>query len=378
MNLRGILLLIFLFQTVINATRPVITLSADEFGVSIVVIGILTSSFSLLPMIFSIHAGKVIDKIGDRVPIIIGFIALVAGMIVPAVYSALWALFASQLLLGVANICIPIALQNQLGQQSTPRNRDYFFSMFSLCVALGAVIGPLLGGYLSEHISFQMVYIFCIVIGLISIVFSLRIPKVKQQLTHSPSKLIDSLKLFENPLIRRALFSSALVLYSKDIFVAYFPLLGKQLNMSASTIGWIIALQGLATMFVRFILPKLLENYKRDSILYISILIAGITFLILPLTQSTYFIAFLAIVMGLGLGCGQPISMTTTYNASPPSRTGEVLGLRIATNRFSQLVAPTFFGLIGGSMGMIGIFLFSGVFLVGGSLFFRKSTDQEE
>lgn len=375
MKLQGILLLIFLFQTIINATRPVITLSADEFGASIVIIGILTSSFALLPMVFSIHAGKVIDKFGDRMPVIFGFIAAIAGMIVPALFTTIWALFASQLLLGLANICIPIALQNLLGHQSTAKNRDYFFSMFSLCVALGAVIGPLAGGYLSEHVSFQMVYIFCIVIGIISIVFSFQIPKVTQKLTGTPTKLIDSLKLFENSFIRKALFSSALVLYSKDIFVAYFPLLGKQLNLSTSTIGWIIALQGLATMFVRFVLPKLLENYKRDTILFLSILIAGITFLLLPISQSVFLITLLAIVMGLGLGCGQPISMTTTYNASPPGRTGEVLGLRIATNRFFQLVAPTFFGVIGGSVGMTGIFLFSGVFLVGGSLFFRK---QEE
>lgn len=375
MKLQGILLLIFLFQTIINATRPVITLSADEFGASIVIIGILTSSFALLPMVFSIHAGKVIDKFGDRIPVIFGFIAAIAGMIVPALFTTIWALFASQLLLGLANICIPIALQNLLGHQSTAKNRDYFFSMFSLCVALGAVIGPLAGGYLSEHVSFQMVYIFCIVIGIISIVFSFQIPKVTQKLTGTPTKLIDSLKLFENSFIRKALFSSALVLYSKDIFVAYFPLLGKQLNLSTSAIGWIIALQGLATMFVRFVLPKLLENYKRDTILFLSILIAGITFLLLPISQSVFLIALLAIVMGLGLGCGQPISMTTTYNASPPGRTGEVLGFRIATNRFFQLVAPTFFGVIGGSVGMTGIFLFSGVFLVGGSLFFRK---QEE
>ncbi|MEK3979123.1 MFS transporter [Psychrobacillus sp. FSL K6-2836] len=375
MKLQGILLLIFLFQTIINATRPVITLSADEFGASIVIIGILTSSFALLPMIFSIHAGKVIDKFGNRMPVIFGFTAAIAGMIVPAIFTTIWALFASQLLLGLANICIPIALQNLLGHQSTSKNRDYFFSMFSLCVALGAVIGPLAGGYLSEHVSFQMVYIFCIVIGIISITFSFQIPKVTQKLKGSPTKLVDSLKLFENSFIRKALFSSALVLYSKDIFVAYFPLLGKQLNLSTSTIGWIIALQGLATMFVRFVLPKLLETYKRDTILFLSILIAGITFLLLPVSQSVFLIALLAIVMGLGLGCGQPISMTTTYNASPPGRTGEVLGLRIATNRFFQLVAPTFFGVIGGSVGMTGIFLFSGVFLVGGSLFFRK---QEE
>ncbi|SDN59836.1 Predicted arabinose efflux permease, MFS family [Psychrobacillus sp. OK028] len=375
MKLRGILLLIFLFQTIINATRPVITLSADEFGASIVIIGILTSSFALLPMIFSIHAGKVIDKFGDRFPVIFGFMAAIAGMVVPAIFTAIWALFASQLLLGLANICIPIALQNLLGHQSNAKNRDYFFSMFSLCVALGAVIGPLVGGYLSEHVSFQMVYIFCIVIGIISVIFSFQISKVTQKPTGSPSKLIDSLKLFENKFIRKALFSSALVLYSKDIFVAYFPLLGKELNLTTSTIGWIIALQGLATMFVRFVLPKLLETYKRDTILFLSILIAGITFLLLPVSQSVYLIALLAILMGLGLGCGQPISMTTTYNASPPGRTGELLGLRIATNRFFQLVAPTFFGVIGGSVGIIGIFLFSGVFLIGGSLFFKK---QEE
>lgn len=375
MKLRGILLLILLFQTIINATRPAITLSADEFGASIVIIGILTSSFALLPLLFSIHAGKVIDKFGDRIPVIFGFMVSIAGMIVPAIFTTIWALFASQLLLGLANICIPIALQNLLGNQSNAKNRDYFFSMFSLCVAFGAVIGPLVGGYLSEHVSFQMVYVFCIVIGIVSVGFSYQIPKVTQKRTGPPTKLVESLKLFENSFIRKALFSSALVLYSKDIFVAYFPLLGKQMNLSTSTIGWIIALQGLATMFVRFLLPKLLENYKRDTILFLSILIAGITFLLLPVSQSVYFIALLAIVMGLGLGCGQPISMTTTYNASPPGRTGEVLGLRIATNRFFQLVAPTFFGVIGGSVGMIGIFLCSGVFLVGGSLFFRK---QEE
>lgn len=375
MKLRGILLLILLFQTIINATRPAITLSADEFGASIVIIGILTSSFALLPLLFSIHAGKVIDKFGDRIPVIFGFMVSIAGMIVPAIFTTIWALFASQLLLGLANICIPIALQNLLGNQSNAKNRDYFFSMFSLCVAFGAVIGPLVGGYLSEHVSFQMVYVFCIVIGIVSVGFSYQIPKVTRKRTGPPTKLVESLKLFENSFIRKALFSSALVLYSKDIFVAYFPLLGKQMNLSTSTIGWIIALQGLATMFVRFLLPKLLENYKRETILFLSILIAGITFLLLPISQSVYFIALLAIVMGLGLGCGQPISMTTTYNASPPGRTGEVLGLRIATNRFFQLVAPTFFGVIGGSVGMIGIFLCSGVFLVGGSLFFRK---QEE
>lgn len=371
------LLLIFLFQTATNATRPVITLAADQYGATILVIGILASSFSILPLMFSIHAGKIIDKFGNRLPIILGFTLLIAGMIVPACSSTIWALFISQLLVGLSNIFIPIALQNQLGHQSTPQNRDYFFSMFSLSVAFGAVIGPLVGGYLSEHLSFQMVYIFGIALGGMSIIFAACIQSGKKAERREPTKLIDSFKLFESALIRKALFSSALVLYSKDIFVAYFPLLGQRYGMSTSSIGWILALQGLAMMFVRFILPKLLETYKRDTILFFSIFIAGIAFLIIPLSQSTVLIGLLSILIGLGLGCGQPISMTTTYNASPPTRTGEVLGLRITTNRFFQVMAPTIFGVIGGTIGTVGIFVFSGLFLLGGSLIFRKPARDE-
>ena len=247
--------------------------------------------------------------------------------------------------------------------------------MFSLCVALGAVVGPLIGGYLS----FETVYIVCIIVGGAAIFFSYWVPHLsKPSDKRESTKLIDSFKLFENPLIRRALFSSALVLYSKDIFVAYFPLLGKQVGLSTAAIGWILALQGLATMFVRFVLPKLLEIYKRDTILFTSILVAGIAFFLLPFNHSLLVIALLAILLGLGLGCGQPISMTTTYNASPPDRTAEVLGLRIATNRLFQLVAPSVFGVIGGSVGMMGVFIFSGAFLVGGSLVFRKERGEKE
>jgi MFS family permease len=76
--------------------------------------------------------------------------------------------------------------------------------------------------------------------------------------------------------------------------------------------------------------------------------------------------------MGLGLGCGQPLSISTTYSASPKDRTGEVLGLRLAVNRFSQLVAPVFFGGLGAFGGLVLVFYVSGVFLMGGAWLFRR------
>ena len=95
-------------------------------------------------------------------------------------------------------------------------------------------------------------------------------------------------------------------------------------------------------MIVRFVLPKLLESMGREVILFSSILLAGSSFLVFTLSDSIILFCVFSCLMGFGLGCGQPISMTTTYNASPKSRTGEVLGIRLMTNRLSQFIAPSF------------------------------------
>ncbi|WP_396122035.1 MFS transporter [Caldibacillus thermoamylovorans] len=176
----------------------------------------------------------------------------------------------------------------------------------------------------------------------------------------------SSVRLLKIPVLRKALISSALVLYSKDIFVAYFPIFAKEYDIPTSSIGWIIAIQGFAIILVRFFLNALTEKLGRDRVLIISVFIAGISFLFIPFTENIFILGALSALIGLGLGCGQPLSMTTTFNASPKSRTGEVLGLLLASNRLSQLIAPAFFGLVGSWLGIFSVFFISGTFLIGG------------
>ncbi|MCG7343399.1 MFS transporter [Sporosarcina sp. ACRSL] len=368
MVLRNVLLIVLGFQLVINATRPIITLSAYDMNASVLEIGLLTASFAALPLLIAIKAGKIADAIGDRLPVILGLLGMAIGMLIPYVFESIWSLFASQILVGTSNIFIALSLQNVLGNHATKENRDYYFSMFTLAVAAGAFVGPVIGGYLSEHFSHSAGFLVSMIICILLIAFAFYIPVVLKEQPAEKVSLRSSLQLVKDPLIQKALFSSALVLYSKDIFVAYFPLYGTQIGMSTSTIGWILSIQGLAMMIVRFILPKLLQVMDREVVLFSSILLAGSSFLIFTLSNNVILFAVFSCLMGFGLGCGQPISMTTTYNASPKSRTGEVLGIRLMTNRLSQFIAPIFFGAVGGWIGIVSVFYVSGAFLIGGAL----------
>lgn len=378
MILRTVILVVLGFQMILNLTRSMITLFASHLGASTAEIGILMAIYAFFPLVLAIHIGKIADYVGDRLPVILGTIGMTVGVSFPAFFPFMWSLYVSQVIVGVSQIFINISLQNVIGKAATQENRDHYFSMFSMSVALGGVIGPVTGGYLAEHVSYSFAYLVATVIGLVPIAFSFLIPNLVRQKEQDGPKHGSALQLLKIPSLRKALASSALVLYSRDIFVAYFPLFALQLNMSASTIGWIITIQGIAMVSVRFFLSKLTENMGRSQVLLSSILLAGISFLLVPVSGHALVFGLLGALMGAGLGCGQPLSMTTTYNASPKTRTGEVLGLRLASNRLSQMVAPIFFGLVGSWAGIASVFLISGTFLIGGAFLTRSNAEDHE
>ncbi|MEK3720176.1 MFS transporter [Paenibacillus sp. FSL H8-0034] len=377
MSLRIVILIALSFQIMLFSTRPIMSLYALQLGASTWEIGMLTAAFAFFPFVLAVHIGKITDFIGDRLPVIFGMIGLTVGVALPFLFPHLWSLYVSQAIIGVSQIFGVISLQNVIGNISTKENRDHQFGLYSTAIASGGLIGPVLGGYLAELISYPFAYFVAACIGVLPICLSFLIPHVERKKKADTEKTGSSLQLLKIPLLRKALASSALVLYSRDIFVAYFPLFASQMGLSATDIGWIITIQGLTMVIVRFSLTRLSGKFGRGRVLLGSILVAGLSFLLVPLSSNAILFGVLSAFMGAGLGCGQPLSMTTTYNASPKDRTGEVLGLRLAINRLSQLVAPMMFGLLGTWAGVVSVFYVSGAFLIGGAFLTKQTTEED-
>jgi MFS family permease len=92
-------------------------------------------------------------------------------------------------------------------------------------------------------------------------------------------------------------------------------------------------------------------------------------------------LAVVAFLLGIGLGCAQPLTILLTYNHAPPGRSGEALGMRLTVNKLTQILVPLTFGAIGSAFGLLPVFWANGVFLLAGgfvSLAERKSKRSEE
>ena len=124
--------------------------------------------------------------------------------------------------------------------------------------------------------------------------------------------------LLGSPSLRRTLFTSGLIITGIDLFTFYMPLYGRSIGLSASVIGTILGMQAAAAFAVWLWMPRLSERFGERSVLTASLFVAGVTYLAFPSFENPYLLGPISFMLGLGLGCGQPLSIILTYNDSPP------------------------------------------------------------
>ena len=110
-----------------------------------------------------------------------------------------------------------------------------------------------------------------------------------------------------------------------------------------------------------------MQRVGAQTVLRWTLTAAAATYLVYPFVHQPAGLAAVAFVMGLALGCGQPLSMQLTQRYAPAGRVGEAIGLRLTFNRLAQIAVPLVFGSLGG-FGVFAVFWANGALLLTGSV----------
>ncbi len=368
-----ILIIFALYSATLQGIKPIISLFANSQGASPFIIGLLVSCYALLPMLLSISIGKWLDHHGARRMITLGSCGVLFAFLLPILYPKVATLFFSQLAYGLSHLFILLSFQKTIG--NWPGNRDKLVAAFALTSSFGELIGPLLTGFTYEHYGFRTCLIISLIIILMALLFGLLI---KSSYWKSGASSLKNNKQVEPPWkmlkqknLRNALIISGLVVYSKDMYISFFPVYASSIGLSAGTIGIILAIRGGMSMVVRLSQFRLVQAFGRGIVLTTTLIISGFSYMFITNTANLIFLAVLTGLLGAGLGLGQPLSMVYTMNLTPPERHGEVLGMRLTFNRFSQFSAPFVLGGIGGIAGVAPVFWITGGVLLFGAYFTR-------
>ncbi len=178
--LGAILLALFLGaldQTIVGPVLP--TIAKDLNGIDLytwVVTSYLVTSTAAIPIY-----GKLSDLYGRKPLLIIGIILFLVGSVLSGFSQTMWQLIAFRGVQGLgAGALFPISLA-VIGDLFTPAERGKYQGLFGAVFGIAFLVGPFIGGVLTENLSWHYIFFVNLPVGLVSLILIWRLlPNVRR------------------------------------------------------------------------------------------------------------------------------------------------------------------------------------------------------
>lgn len=374
--------------TAVNAARPMVSYRALGLGAGPLEIGVVQSAFSLVPVLIAVALGRWIDRFGEGRFLAIAMALIALGSGIATVAGSLASLALANMIMGFGQVTNLVAGQAMIANRGPRDRREQRYGWYSTVASLGQLLGPAIGAALagtaltiapspsgpsSAANPQATVFLFSLGASAVACLLALRLPRGPRQptdgeLAGSAGGLASATwQVLTRPGMAAAMLVSIAVISSVDVLVAYLPAFGEAAGLSVETVGLLLSVRAASSLVSRLFMTRLIVLLGRGRLLAVSMALAGTGIALLPVVPAVPGLFGLMVLIGLGLGLGQPMTIAWVANRSPRRQRALALGVRLTGNRAALLVVPTVMGALAGAGGISLIWLALAAFLGGGA-----------
>lgn len=393
--MRPLLLLSAATFTSVIGVRVTTALAALHAGLSPALIGPMIALFALMPMLFGVKLGKLIDRIGVRKPLTGGALLAALGAAICGLWPHPLVLAAMAVAIGLSHLAFSLGTQHAAGELGGASRRAANFNLLTMAFSFSGLMGPPLAGFVIDHFGHRAAFATMAMLALGVALGCWRFPFERHlpvapagtgtggtpgagapqgagstAATASPAIAPrrgwrGSLALLGDLRFRQLLFALLIVSAAWEAFQFLIPLHAHAIGLSASSVGLAIASFSAGSLSIRLMMSKLLPLLSTHQWLLLGLALCVIGYAMLPFSTALPALMAMSFVLGVGPGIGLPLTMAALHTASPSGRVGEAAGLRITLQSFQQIVLPIVVGVLAALIGIRPLFwLYAGVALL--------------
>ncbi|WP_194244283.1 MDR family MFS transporter [Nonomuraea phyllanthi] len=166
-------------QTVVATAMP--TIVGELHGLDSV--SWLVTAFALTSAIATPLYGKLSDMYGRKNLYLSAIVVFVAGSALCGLAQSMGQLVAFRALQGIGAGGLMVLNMTIVGDLVTPRERARFQGIFGAVFTLATVAGPILGGYLTEHVSWRWIFYINLPLGAIALAVAFAVLKLPKRVS---------------------------------------------------------------------------------------------------------------------------------------------------------------------------------------------------
>lgn len=299
---------------------PVLPLYAERFGASPLQIGLLVGVYSFCSFLFAPVLGRLSDRFGRR-PVLIcsvigtacGFYLMGAAPTLAAKFGigALWLLFVARTIDGISGGNISTA-QAYIADITAPEDRARAMGLIGAAFGLGFMIGPAIGGIMSQ-ISLGAPFYFAGALATLNAIFiTLRLPESlpaeHRSDKHPQQSMADVFRHANGPAYATAVATYFLSITGFAIMTTLYALFNQErFGLDARHTGYIFALIGFIAVIIQGgLLRQLLKRFTEAKLAVIGAGLMAVALAALPLVGSVPALIMVSSVIAIGNSFATP------------------------------------------------------------------------
>jgi predicted MFS family arabinose efflux permease len=307
MTLARIIAIAVLAHMAFVAARLTASLYALANHASTFTVGVIMALFSLVPMLIAVRAGRWLDAVGARRPVLIGMLLILAGVLLPAAFpyatADLAPLLVAAALIGTGQTLTMLSIQKVVGDRADPNRRAVAFSWLALGASVSGFTGPVLSGLFIDSFGHRATFGALMGVMLLALAFAWvnrGLLPAREGRVSGPEPM-HPFELLKHTELRHVLIATALVSMSWDLQTFVIPVHGTRVGLSASEIGFVLGSFAVATFTIRLAMPRLSQRFTEWQVLTYTLFCATLAFGLFPFFSSLVPLMVVAFLLGLGL-----------------------------------------------------------------------------
>lgn len=331
-----------------------------SFSTRTLIYGFLIASYPLAQFFGAPILGSLADQKGRKKLLLLSLVGTVGGyaiFILGILTSNLYLLFLGRIVDGFTGGNISIA-QSAIADVSTPETKSRNFGLIGMAFGLGFIIGPYIGGKLSDSsivswFSYATPFYLTILLATINVVLvALNFPEtlvIKREVkVNLFSGFINIKKAFTFKDLRVMFLVVFLTTVGFNFFTQFFQvfLYGK-FKFTQSQVGDFFAYMGLWIAISQgAIMRPLSKIFKPAKILSYSIVLLAISFPFLLIPHQRVWLYLVVPFIAIFQGLTQPNGTAIISNLVDSGKQGEILGINQSISSLAQALPPIIAGFV--------------------------------
>ena len=335
---------------------PVIATYSRSLGAAAAMIGMTVGMYSATNLLGNLGAGVLLDRMDRKRLVIVGMVLTAASLYAYTIVDTPVQLLVLRAFHGLfAGVLAPGAFA-MLGDR-TRSQRVRSMGMSGSLIAVSAVIGPLLAGWISVELGYEAVFVTSATLMLVAaLAFLVLVPGSDHSSGEQLQDRQQVSSLARNGVLLRVFWAVLVMTFGIGVLINYLPIVVEEIGGSARTSGIAFATFSLvATVLMASPLHRILDARSRALTVACGLAFLGVSSLMLATLGAAAATLFPAmVVFGLGFGLLFPSLSASVADQAGSTRRGTAFGIFYAIYSLGVFVGAVVSGGVSGAFSDVG------------------------